>query len=44
MAKLSPINFIFGFLTNLNYVNGRQNKFKLNVSENVAKIANIGLK
>ena len=40
MAKLSPINFIFGFLTNLN-VNGGQNKFKVNVSKNVAKIANI---
>ena len=43
MAKLSPINFIIGLLTNLN-VNGGQNKFKVDFSKNVAKIAKIGLK
>ena len=38
MAKLSPINFIIGLPINL-YVNGGQNKFKVSVSKNVAKIA-----
>ena len=40
MAKLSPINFIIGLPTNF-IANGRQKKFKVDVSKNVAKIANI---
>ena len=40
MAKLSPIYFIIGLPANFN-VNGGQNKFKVDVSKHVAKIANI---
>ena len=40
MGKLSPFKFIIGLLANLN-ANGGQNKFKVDVSKNVAKIANI---
>ena len=40
LVILSPIDFLFGFPFNL-IVNAGQNKFKVDILKNVAKIANL---